>query len=59
MGHIAYWENTREDDLNIVNVFSLLRNYFLLEKGGIPIIKVCFVPSLDDIGPVALEKNIF
>ena len=52
------WENTREDDLNIVNVFSLFRNYFTLENGGIPITKVCFVPSLIEMGPLVLEKQI-
>ena len=53
--------------LNFVNVFSLFRNYLPLEIGGAlnlnklesPSPKLgCFVPSLVEIGPVVLEKNI-
>ena len=53
----------RKRFLNFINVFSLIRNYLPLEKGKalhlklwIPFTQVCFVPSLDDIGPVVLEK---
>ena len=51
--------------VNFINVFSLFRNYLPLEKGRtlqetwILITQGCFVPSLFEIGQVALKKKIF
>ena len=53
------WENTGEEDLNFVNIFSLFRNYLPLGEGWIRITQGCFVPSLDEISTVVLEKQIF
>ena len=55
-----------EKYLNFVNVFSLFSNYLPLEKGvtllfeqiWIPLTQECFVPSLIEIFPVVLEKNL-
>ena len=47
--------------LNFINVFSLFRNYFPLEKCQalhFPFTRGCFVPSLVEISPVVLEKKI-
>ena len=52
--------------LNIVNEFSLFRNYLPLEKGmalhlnktWIPFTQGYFVQSLVEIGPVVLEKKM-
>ena len=52
------WENTIED-INLVNVCLLFHNHLPLEKGLANFIQGCFVPSLVEIDPVALEKKIF
>ena len=49
---------------NFVSVFSLFRNYLLLEKGRVPHLNklqspLPIVPSLVEIGPKDLEKKIF
>ena len=49
-----------KDFLNIFNIILLFRNYLPLEKGVALNLKKknesCFVPSLDGISPVVLEK---
>ena len=68
MGHIAHLRN--QVQINIYDyIISLIRRKYLLfplwELNGycssivqtwIPIAQGCFVPSLDDIGPVILEE---
>ena len=50
---MANWENTQEENLNFVNVFSLFRDMW------IPITYGCFVPSLIKIRTVVLEKHFY
>ena len=57
--------NWLSGSLNLVNVFSLFRNYLPLEKRRalhlntwIPFTQGCFDPSLGEIRPVVLKKKI-
>ena len=63
---LAQWFRRRRF-LNVVNVFSLFRNYYPLQKGGVlhlnklesPSTQGCFVPRLVEIVSAVLEKKMF